>query len=85
MADHREDENPDAVDRGATTENMAAKTRRDVTCDDCYFRREGLCALSGNVPCPTFRATTKSSSLAPPRQPQLVPRPSARVTVSNAA
>jgi len=53
-------------------------TRRDVTCDDCYFRREGLCALSGNVPCPTFRAT-KRSSLAPPPQPQLVPRPPAPV------
>lgn len=77
-------ENPDAVDRGATTEDMAAKTRRDVTCDDCYFRREGLCALAGNVPCPTFRAT-KSSSLAPPRQPQLVPRPSGPVTVGRAA
>lgn len=78
-------ENPDSVDRGATTEDMAAKTRRDVTCDDCYFRREGLCALMGNVPCPTFRATTKSSALAPPPQPQLVPRPPDRVTVGRAA
>ena len=77
-------ENPESVERGATTENMAAKTRRDLTCDDCYFRREGLCALSGNVPCPTFRAS-KSSSLAPPRQPQLVPRPPAHVTVGQAA
>lgn len=63
---------------------MAATTRRDLTCDDCYFRREGLCALAGNVPCPTFRPT-KASSLAPPRQPQLVPRPSTRVTVERAA
>ena len=84
MADAAARENPDSVDRGATTQDMAAKTRRDVTCDDCYFRREGLCALSGNVPCPTFRAT-KASSLTPPPQPQLVPRPPAPVTVGQAA
>ena len=26
-----------------------------VTCEQCYFRRTGLCALPGNTPCPTFR------------------------------
>jgi hypothetical protein len=26
------------------------------TCDQCFFRRAGLCALTGNVVCPTFRA-----------------------------
>jgi hypothetical protein len=26
-----------------------------VTCEQCYFRRAGLCALPGNTPCPTFR------------------------------
>ena len=25
---------------------MAAKKRTEVTCDECYFRREGLCALA---------------------------------------
>jgi hypothetical protein len=45
----------------------------DVTCDDCYFRRAGLCAIPGNAPCPTFRAHTRGS-LVPPRQPRLVPR-----------
>ncbi|HSG13088.1 MAG TPA: hypothetical protein VLA22_04390 [Gaiellaceae bacterium] len=63
---------------------MAPETRRDLTCDDCYFRREGLCALPGNVPCPTFRAT-KASSLTPPRQPQLVPRTPEHAAVSQAA
>jgi hypothetical protein len=48
--------------------------RPDITCDDCYFRREGLCALAVNVPCPTFRLAT-GRPLAPPPQPQLVPRP----------
>jgi len=41
------------------------------TCDDCYFRRHGLCAMSPERPCPTFRAATHT--LQPPRQPRLVP------------
>lgn len=45
-----------------------------VTCEDCYFRREGLCALPGATICPTFRAVS-AGTLAPPRQPQLVARP----------
>ena len=61
------------------------------TCEDCYFRREGLCALAGNTPCPTFRAAT--GRLEPPQQPQLLLRPSCRssrgrrrsLTVSNIA
>jgi hypothetical protein len=43
------------------------------TCHDCYFRRNGLCALALERPCPTFRAALKV--LAPPPQPRLVPRP----------
>ena len=63
---------------------MATKTRRPHTCEDCYFRQEGLCALPGNMLCPTFRAASPGS-LAPPRQPQLVPRPPREVTVGKAA
>jgi hypothetical protein len=48
--------------------------RSGATCSDCYFRRAGLCALPGEAPCPTFRAT-RAGALEPPRQPQLVPRP----------
>jgi hypothetical protein len=48
--------------------------RVQVTCEDCYFRREGLCALTGNVVCPTFRAVS-AGMLSPPKQPRLVPRP----------
>jgi len=50
---------------------MSAK--RTKTCEDCYFRRAGLCALPGDNPCPTFRLYSRGS-LAPPRQPRLVPR-----------
>ena len=47
--------------------------RKPSTCEDCYFRRAGLCALAGNAPCPTFREAT--GRLEPPPQPRLVVRP----------
>jgi hypothetical protein len=31
------------------------------TCNECYFRRAGLCALPGDTPCPTFRAESRGS------------------------
>lgn len=62
---------------------MAAK-RTDLTCDDCYFRRAGLCALKGNTPCPTFRTATRGT-LTPPLQPRLVPRTLEPVRVGQAA
>lgn len=48
--------------------------RVQLSCDDCYFRRAGLCALTLEEPCPTFRLHSRGS-LVPPRQPRLVPRP----------
>ena len=63
---------------------MAAKRRSEVTCDDCYFRQQGLCALTGNVPCPTFRAAS-AGALSPPKQPRLVARPLPRIAVGEAA
>jgi hypothetical protein len=42
------------------------------TCQDCYFRRHGLCALVLEHPCPTFRAAGRT--LEPPRQAALVAR-----------
>jgi hypothetical protein len=53
------------------------------TCDDCYFRQAGLCALPGNVPCPTFRAAVVGR-LEPPPQPRLVVR-APRLQVVHAA
>ena len=47
--------------------------RANATCNDCYFRRAGLCALSGETICPTFRASTPGR-LIPPPQPVLVAR-----------
>jgi hypothetical protein len=73
------------VGRGRTiafppTVGLAAKTPLESpsmnrqpapTCADCYFRRHGLCAMTPERPCPTFRAATRA--LQPPRQPRLVP------------
>ncbi len=47
--------------------------KRELTCDDCYFRSNGLCALSVARPCPTFRMA--EPVLSPPTQPRLIPRP----------
>ena len=55
-----------------------------ATCDDCYFRRAGLCSLSPEAPCPTFRAETRGA-LMRPRQAQLVPRPLGGIAARAAA
>ena len=47
--------------------------RPQATCNECYFRRAGLCALPGETTCPTFRVDAVGK-LAPPPQPRLVPR-----------
>ena len=44
-----------------------------VSCEDCFFRRRGLCALGLDSPCPTFRPDTPDG-LVPPRQPALLMR-----------
>ena len=44
------------------------------TCEECYFRKAGLCALAGDTVCPTFRVAQRGA-LAPPMHPTLVPRP----------
>ena len=44
------------------------------TCADCYFSRAGLCAIVGELPCPTFRAAQRGT-LVPPRQASLIARP----------
>jgi hypothetical protein len=44
----------------------AAATRK-VSCEQCYFRRNLLCALDLQEPCPTFRPDTPEG-LRPPTQ-----------------
>ena len=44
---------------------------RKVTCDDCFFKRNGLCALVVEQPCATFRPDGPDG-LHPPRQMRFV-------------
>ncbi len=43
-----------------------AKKSVKVTCEDCYFKRNMLCALNLDAPCPTFRDAERG--LQPPTQ-----------------
>lgn len=48
-----------------------AKTKsKKVTCEDCYFQRNMLCALDLGEPCSTFRPAERG--LAPERQLRFV-------------
>jgi hypothetical protein len=47
------------------TEQMPTK-RKCPSCEDCYFRKNMLCALELDGPCPTFRPAERG--LAPERQ-----------------
>jgi hypothetical protein len=45
----------------------AAKRSKKVTCEECFFARQGLCALAHDAPCPTFRPD-HPDGLRPPQQ-----------------
>lgn len=62
-----------ARDRSLPLKGLRLKKQARLTCEDCYFRRAGLCAIATETPCPTFRLHSRGS-LVPPRQPRLVPR-----------
>jgi len=46
------------------------RSARKVSCEDCYFKRNMLCALELDEPCATFRPN--EAQLMPPRQMRLV-------------
>lgn len=46
-------------------------THTESTCDQCFFRQAGLCALPGNTVCPTFRAA--APSVGPARRADATP------------
>lgn len=50
-----------------------ASSAKAPSCEDCYFRRNLLCALELDSPCTTFRAN-RPEGLVPPRQPVLLMR-----------
>jgi hypothetical protein len=59
---------------GSVKEGPGVDTRgkgRKVTCDDCFFGKNGLCALGLDQPCATFRPNTPEG-LRPPSQMRFV-------------
>ncbi|MBJ7330804.1 MAG: hypothetical protein JHC95_12965 [Solirubrobacteraceae bacterium] len=46
---------------------MATRTKTKVTCEECFFRKNGLCALTVEEPCATFRPD-HPEGLRPPSQ-----------------
>jgi len=53
-------------DLAEATDSMAKAKAKCVSCKDCYFGANGLCALNLDAPCPTFRPADRG--LAPERQ-----------------
>lgn len=47
-----------------------SKRAKAVTCEDCFFRRNLLCALALDEPCATFRPN--EAQLKPPQQLRFV-------------
>ena len=45
-----------------------AQSRVKVSCEDCFFRRNLLCAVEDDVPCVTFRPDNPDGYLKPPSQ-----------------
>ncbi|HEV3128023.1 MAG TPA: hypothetical protein VGY32_03525 [Solirubrobacteraceae bacterium] len=64
-------------------EGMAKGRVREVkaSCDDCFFRRNHLCALPDTVPCATFRPA-HPDGLRPPSQLRFVFRQERRLQVA---
>jgi hypothetical protein len=46
------------------------RASRKLSCEECYFRRNLLCALEVSEPCTTFRPA--EAQLRPPQQLRLV-------------
>jgi len=73
-----------ACNRETRRAKASMSKRTDVTCNDCYFRQAGLCALVLEHPCPTFRSHNRGLLLPPP-QARLVARTGDRLAARQAA
>jgi hypothetical protein len=56
------------------------RASRKVSCDECYFRRNLLCALDLPEPCATFRP--QEAQLRPPQQLRFVFRQERRARLT---
>jgi hypothetical protein len=59
----------DEVVKGS--EGVSGKKVAKVSCEDCFFKRNLLCALDCDAPCPTFRPD-HPDGLRPPQQMHFV-------------
>lgn len=62
-----------AEDLGLMTRRAKRSRSGGPTCEECFFHRHLLCALDLEEPCSTFRPDSPHG-LAPPIQPELLPR-----------
>ncbi|HZB77672.1 MAG TPA: hypothetical protein VE526_15685 [Solirubrobacteraceae bacterium] len=60
---------------------MSGKKVAKVSCEDCFFKRNGLCALGCDAPCATFRPD-HPDGLRPPSQMRFVFRQERRRRVA---
>jgi hypothetical protein len=62
----------DLLERGETVaqRNQSGRAVRKVTCEECFFRCNLLCALELDEPCATFRPA--EAALKPPSQLRFV-------------
>ena len=59
---------------------QSKRVSRKVSCEECYFRRNLLCALDLPEPCGTFRPA--EAQLQPPQQLRFVFRQERRLQVA---
>jgi hypothetical protein len=69
----------DEVVKGDRT--VSGKKVANVSCEDCFFKRNLLCALDCDAPCPTFRPD-HPDGLRPPQQLRFVFRQERRRQVA---
>ena len=60
-----------AAPREGNARDMPTKTKKCLSCDECYFRKNMLCALDLDAPCATFRPDSPEG-LRPPKQMRFV-------------
>jgi hypothetical protein len=59
--------------------------RGEPSCSVCYFSKAGLCALSLDAPCPTFRAVRRGAMEVPKQAPLIAREPRPRPASAAAA
>lgn len=57
---------PPSTETGRKSDRMTKGKKKCVTCEECFFKQNMLCALDLGEPCTTFRPAERN--LAPERQ-----------------